>query len=279
MHLPDHYLDPTISAATALLSGGAVMYALVRIRREGTTKVVPLAATSAVIFAAQMVNFPVAANVSGHVIGGAAAGLLLGPWAGLIAMAIVLTVQAVLFGDGGILALGANLLNMGVLAVWLGVAVDRLVGAASPVMAARPLAAALVGWLSVVLAALACALQMVASGAASAADIVPAMLGIHAIIGISEAAATALVAVVAIAVTRRAPGGLSRGEVCLDRAAGAPRLLRSLSAWAFATAVMIGALSPLASTLPDGLEHVAAVLNMPDHESTVAAPVATMNEP
>jgi cobalt/nickel transport system permease protein len=258
----------------ALLSGGAVTYALVRLRKEGMTKVVPLATTSAAIFAAQMVNFPVTADASGHIIGGAAAGLLLGPWAGLMAMAIVLTVQALLFGDGGILALGANLFNMGVIPVWLGVSVHRFVGAANPVASARPLAAALSGWLSVVLAALACGLQMVASGAAPAADVVAAMLGIHAIIGIGEAVATALLAAVMIVAARRAPGRLSRGRIGLETV-GAVRLPPSASAWAIATAVIVGAFSPLASTLPDGLEHVAARLKLPDYASAAVTRVAT----
>ena len=106
MHLPDHYLDPLTCAATAVLSGGAITYALIRVRHEPATKVFAAAATSAAIFAVQMINFPVASGTSGHLLGGVLAGVLLGPWAGLLAMAAVLLVQAVIFGDGGVLALG-----------------------------------------------------------------------------------------------------------------------------------------------------------------------------
>ena len=105
------------------LSGGAVTYALFRLRRQAAAKALSIAATGALIFAAQMVNFPIATGTSGHLLGGALSGMLLGPWAGLLAMTAVLAVQAVVFGDGGILALGANVLNMGVIGVLVGAAI------------------------------------------------------------------------------------------------------------------------------------------------------------
>ena len=133
MHLPDHYLDPATAGATAIISGGALAYEMARVRSEAANgnalnTSAQAAAVGAAIFAAQMVNFPVAAGTSGHVVGGALAGLLLGPWVGLLTMAAVLTVQAVVFGDGGIIALGANILNMGVIGVAIGVSANRLAG-------------------------------------------------------------------------------------------------------------------------------------------------------
>jgi cobalt/nickel transport system permease protein len=102
---------------------------------------------------------------------------------------------------------------------------------------------------------------MAASGTFAGAEVIPGMLGIHAIIGISEAAATALVAVAAIAFTPREPCGLSRGDACLDLAASDLRPVRGLSACGFAMALIVGAFSPFASTLPDGLEYVAQTLS------------------
>ena len=242
MHLPDHYLDPMTSTVAALISGGAVTYALVRMRRDPRAQVVPVAATGAVIFAAQMVNFPIAGGSSGHLIGGALAGILLGPWAGLVAMTAVLAVQALIFGDGGVLALGANVFNMGVIGVSVGAACRAapLVRLGIPNMH-RVIASAIAGWLSVVLAALACALEMAASGAAAVTEIVPAMVGVHALIGLPEAAITALAVSLLASVPSQATAPSNRrGRLGLISAA-----------------VIAVALAPFASSLPDGLERVA----------------------
>ena len=252
MHLPDHYLDPMTSTVTALISGGAVTYALVRMRRDPRAQVVPVAATGAVIFAAQMVNFPIAGGTSGHLVGGALAGILLGPWAGMVAMAAVLAVQAFIFGDGGVAALGANILNMGVIGVSVGAAcravplIWRKSSEPTQVELGKPylpnaIAAAIAGWLSVVLAALACALEMTASGAAAVTEVVPAMVGLHALIGLPEAAITALAVSLVAYVPSQATALSNRlGQLGLISAA-----------------IIAITLAPFASSLPDGLERVA----------------------
>jgi len=259
MHLPDHYLDPFTAATTALLSGGAVTYALVRLRSQPATNILPAAAVGAGIFAAQMINFPVASGTSGHLVGGALAGMLLGPWAGLLTMAVVLAVQAVVFGDGGILALGANILNMGVIGVGIGAIMDQslrhfgchwlgqCVGAGCHWLC-QCFAAALAAWLSVMAAALGCAIEMSLSGPASATDVVPAMLSIHALIGFGEAAITAPVVFVAFA---------------------APSRVRHAHAGLFLAAIIVVALAPFASSLPDGLESVAESLSVQPNDTTL----------
>jgi cobalt/nickel transport system permease protein len=251
MHLPDHFLDPATMAVTGILSGGAVVFSLSRVRREAasaasaSSKALPAAGLAAGIFAAQMVNFPVAAGTSGHLVGGALAGMVLGPWAGLLAMSAVLAVQAIVFGDGGILALGANILNMGLIGVAVGAVVDRQLvrrhANSANRLVRRASAAALAGWIAVLAGALACAVEMAISGAAPLGEVVLAMLGVHTMIGLAEGGLTAILV---IACAYYAP------KVAHDRYAAAATL-------AFATIIVL-ALSPLASTLPDGLESVAA---------------------
>ena len=116
MHIPDGFLDPGVAAATAIVSAGAVGYALRRADRELDDERVPLlGVTAAFIFAVQMLNFPVAGGTSGHLLGAGLAAILLGPWLACLVIAVVLTAQALVFADGGISALGANVLNMGVI--------------------------------------------------------------------------------------------------------------------------------------------------------------------
>ncbi|MFQ5734619.1 MAG: energy-coupling factor ABC transporter permease [Planctomycetaceae bacterium] len=127
MHIPDGVLSPQVSLATGALALGAVGYSLYRLRDRIAERTIPMTGMmAALIFAGQMVNFPVpflGAPVSGHLIGGVLAAAVLGPWAGCLAIALVLVVQCLLFADGGILALGANVLNMGVVGAWGGFAV------------------------------------------------------------------------------------------------------------------------------------------------------------
>ena len=124
MHIPDGFLDTTTSVITWAAAAGGVAYAVRRVSKELDERQVPLMGVSAAfIFAAQMLNFTVAGGTSGHLLGGALAGILLGPWAGMLVLTSVLSIQALLFQDGGLLALGANVFNMAVLGVLLGWAV------------------------------------------------------------------------------------------------------------------------------------------------------------
>ena len=120
MHIPDGFLDPGVAAAPASVSAGAVAYGLRRAEATLDDRAVPLlGVTGAFVFAAQMLNFPVAGGTSGHLLGAALAAVLLGPWLACLVIAVVLDAQAFVFADGGITALGANVLNMGVIGALL----------------------------------------------------------------------------------------------------------------------------------------------------------------
>jgi cobalt/nickel transport system permease protein len=188
MHIPDGFLDAATSAVTWAASAGSVAYAVRRVSRELEERQVPLMGVSAAfIFAAQMLNFTIAGGTSGHLLGGALAAILLGPWAGMLVITSVLAVQALLFQDGGLLALGANILNMAVIGVLLAwvvyTAIKRLFGNKTWNTMAGGFAAA---WLSVVLASLVAALELAISGASPWGVVLPAMVGVHALIGIGE---------------------------------------------------------------------------------------------
>jgi cobalt/nickel transport system permease protein len=195
MHIPDGFLDTATSAVTWVASAGSVAYAVRRVSKELDERQVPLMGVSAAfIFAAQMLNFAVAGGTSGHLLGGALAAILLGPWAGMLVITSVLAIQALLFQDGGLLALGANVFNMAVVGVLLGWAVytviRRLFGQKTWATVAGGFAGA---WLSVVVASLAAAVELAISGASALGVVLPAMAGVHALIGIGEGLITVAV--------------------------------------------------------------------------------------
>jgi cobalt/nickel transport system permease protein len=203
MHVPDGFLTPEVAAACAVPAIGAVGYGLRRASRDLDERRVPLlGVTAAFVFAAQMLNFPVAGGTSGHFLGAALAAILLGPWMATVVLSVVLVVQAFVFADGGITALGANVLNMGVIG---GLVVGGLMVAARHVLPKRRgvfLAIAGAGaWLAVVLGAVACALELAVSGTVPLGTVLPAMLGVHALIGVGEAVIT-VAAVSAVLTTR-----------------------------------------------------------------------------
>jgi len=176
------------TAAVAYVgSAGAVAYSVRRVNHELHERQVPMMGVmAAFVFAAQMMNFSVAAGTSGHLLGGALLGILLGPWAGTVVLTAVLAVQAFLFQDGGFLALGANVLNMAVIGVWGGYGLFRLVRAVAPGPRGLWAAGFLSAWGSVMLASLACAVELALSGTSPWRVVVPAMAGVHALIGIGE---------------------------------------------------------------------------------------------
>ena len=189
MHIPDGFVSGPINAAALAVSAGAVGIAVVRARKTLDERAVPLlGVTSAFVFAAQMLNFPVAGGTSGHFLGALLAAVLLGPWNAVLVLAMVLLIQCLGFADGGLTALGTNALNMGVvggLGGYLAFAVLRrlLPGGRSGFLAS----VAVASWLSVVLAAAACALELALSGTSPLRVVLPAMLGVHVLIGIGEA--------------------------------------------------------------------------------------------
>jgi cobalt/nickel transport system permease protein len=193
VHIPDGFLNVTTAAVTYVACGVSVAYAVRRTNAELNERQVPLMGVSAAfIFAAQMLNFAVAGGTSGHLLGGALAAILLGPWAGMLVITSVLVVQALLFQDGGLLALGANVLNMAVVGVLVGYVSYRwltgLLGQGRLGLHAGGFAA---GWLSVVVASFFAAVQIAASGTAAWGVVIPAMIGVHALIGVGEGLITA----------------------------------------------------------------------------------------
>jgi len=182
-----------------------------QLSQRGQEIVLRMASLGALIFALQMVNFPIASGTSGHLMGGVLAALTLGPAAGLIVMTVVLVVQALIFGDGGIIALGANILNMGIIGTLGGYAIFRFVSP-GPSRRTRDLlvGTGIAAWTSVVLAALAVAFELAISGAAPLGEVLLAMGSVHVFIGIGEALLT--VAIITLLVRNRYPLALTDHE-------------------------------------------------------------------
>lgn len=196
MHIPDGFIDLPTSAIFAAASAGAITYSLVGARKQLDEKSAPLAGLTAVfIFAVQMLNFPVAAGTSGHLLGGALAAVLVGPYAATLALTVVLVMQGFLFADGGLSAIGLNVFNMAVLGVWGGYGIFLLIRKFLPKnKSAIPIAAAAAGFCSVPLAAVGFVIQyaMGATATFSVTTVLGAMVGTHILIGIGEAIITAL---------------------------------------------------------------------------------------
>jgi cobalt/nickel transport system permease protein len=195
MHIPDGFINTGTSVATWVASAGGIGYALRRVNQELGERQIPLmGVTAAFIFAAQMINFTVAGGTSGHLLGGALAAILLGPWAGMLVLTAVLAVQALLFQDGGLLALGANVLNMAVIGVLVGWVVyaglKRLLGERAWGTVVSGFVAA---WLSVVVASLAAAVELAMSGTSPWSVALPAMGLVHILIGVGEGLITVAV--------------------------------------------------------------------------------------
>lgn len=251
MHVPDGFLDARTLVATAAVASVGFGLALRAVRRHLPPRRVPLIGLAAAfVFAAQMLNFPVAAGTSGHLIGAALASVLLGPAAAVVAMTAVLLLQSLMFADGGITALGANVLNLAVIAPLVAHAVYRVVRSAA---GAGPrgtlLAAGFAAWCSTMAAALACAAQLAASGVVAWGTVLAAMGGVHMVIGIGEAVITMLIVAV---VVRARPELVMLAEPA--EATGRGRTLAYGAVLAIGSMVLV---APFASPLPDGLEHVA----------------------
>jgi cobalt/nickel transport system permease protein len=192
MHLPDGFLTNRVALSLDALSGVSILYAAHRLKLELCSRIIPIMGVlSAFVFAAQMLNFPVFGGTSGHLVGGALLAILLGPMAGFLTMATVVIAQALFLQDGGILAIGANVFNIGAITVFSGYLVFHLLGAPEDRGRRLTLASFAAGWISVVLSAAACALQLGLSGVVPMRIGLPAMTGYHAVIGVIEGALTA----------------------------------------------------------------------------------------
>lgn len=246
LHIPDGFLNVTVSVICWVITIVVIGMAVSRTNKSLGEKQVPLMGImAAFIFAAQMINFPIAGGTSGHLLGGALAAIVLGPWAGMLVMTAVITVQGLLFQDGGLLVMGANILNMGLLTAAIGYGLYRSVLSKST--GTKLAVAGVAAWLSVMAGALATALQLWLSGTSSLQTVTIAMLSVHALIGIGEA----LITVAALSFIFRArPDLLGEGSVSAEGGRG----------WIIAGLVIsliVILLSPLASANPDGLKRVA----------------------
>ena len=249
MHIPDGFLSTLVSLLLWLVTILVVGYALKRVSADLGERQVPLMGVlAATIFAGQMLNFTVIGGTSGHLMGAAIATILLGPWAAILVMTCVVAIQALIFQDGGLLVLGANIFNMGIVGVLVSYftyyTVKRLAGGRSWGTWVGGFTAA---WLSIFIASLAVALQLAFSNTSPADLAIPAMAVIHALIGIGEG----LITVGALAFVHSTRPDLTSGGT---QAAVGGRLV-----WAagLLIALALAIASPLASAFPDGLERVA----------------------
>ncbi len=261
MHAPDGFLTAGTALAMGGLSIGVMGAALRKTGAEMSDRQIPLAGvTAAFVFAGQMVNFPVAAGTSGHLIGGALAAILLGPWMGALVVGVVVVVQALVFADGGLTALGYNVVNMAIVPAFGGYGVYLLARRVFPRSAAGVVGASAVAAAgSVVLAAIAFSLQWLFGASVPVAfdTVFGAMVGVHALIGIGEAAITAF----ALSAVLASRPDLVFGARDLDRAQLSDRspvstriFLIGAVGMSLITAVVI---SQFAVDDPDGLERVA----------------------
>lgn len=196
MHIPDGFLSPNTWVPAWIVSAGGIGWCVKKASQVLKDRMVPLmGVVSAFIFAAQMLNFPVIGGTSGHLLGGVLAAVLVGPFAGAIVISVVLIVQCLIFQDGGLTALGANIFNMAFVGAMGGYviygALRRIIGGGKE--RAVMIATAVASWFSVALASTACAVELAISGTSPLAIALPAMVGIHALIGIGEAVITCMV--------------------------------------------------------------------------------------
>ncbi|MER6389650.1 energy-coupling factor ABC transporter permease [Streptomyces sp. NPDC001523] len=296
MHVPDGFIDAPVSIAAGVAAAGAVAVSLRGARRELDERTAPLAGlVAAFIFAVQMLNFPVAAGTSGHLLGGALAAILVGPYTGVLCVSVVLLMQGILFADGGLTALGVNITVMGVVTVVIAYAIFRGLVKVLPTGRASVTTAAFVGALLSVPGAAAAFTAIYAVGGTTdipVAKVFTAMVGVHVLIGIGEAVITAATVGAVLAVRPdlvHGARGLATplklrvdGElVDAPTAAPAPVAARSTKpVWitGLVTAlVLAGVVSYYASASPDGLEKVAADKGIDAHveeHASANSPVA-----
>ena len=192
MHIPDGFLTNRVAISLDMLSSASILYAARRIKLDASGRMVPIMGVlAAFVFAAQMFNFPILGGTSGHLMGGALLSILLGPMAGSLTLATVIIAQALFLQDGGLIALGTNIFNIGAVASFAGYAVFRLIGGAASEGRRRVLAGFLAGWISLLLSSACCALELALSGAIPLRVGLPAMVGYNAIVGVVEGGLTA----------------------------------------------------------------------------------------
>ena len=252
MHIPDGFLDTKTVVTTTALSLTGVAAAWRQTKSSVEPQRIPLlGVTAAFVFAAQMLNFPVAGGTSGHLMGAVLCSVLIGPGGAIIVMTSVLVVQCLLFADGGVLALGANIFNMGIVGTLTGSLFYHGLHRFFPSRRGRIAAVALASWSSVVVASMCCAGELAWSGTVQWRIAFPAMTGVHAVIGVGEALISCLVIV---AVQKARPELVPSSEN--------PRSVKKTGVIVvYGLTIAVGLvifISPFASQWPDGLEKVAA---------------------
>jgi cobalt/nickel transport system permease protein len=253
LHIPDGFLSTPVAIVGWVIALVMIGVALRQTNRQMGERQIPIMGVlAAFIFAAQAINFPVAAGTSGHLLGGAIAAIVMGPWAATLIMTAVIAIQGLLFQDGGLVVMGWNILNMGVFTAFTGYAVYSLVMRVIGQNRGARLGGAFLGaWVSVVVGAIATSFELAVSGTSPLNLALPAMAGVHALIGLGEGVIT--VGAVSFLLASR-PEILQEAEVAPGRR-GANLMVGGLL-----VAVLVAAFSPLASASPDGLEKVAEEL-------------------
>ena len=283
MHVPDHFLDDPTSATTAVVSLAAVGYAAYRAREDLTPRRVALtAATTGFVFAVQMLNYPVAAGTSGHLMGGALAAALVGPWLGVLSVTAVLLVQALVFADGGLTALGTNVLLMAVVGTLVGWAVTRGVLRATRGRGAA--AAAGAGALVSVPVSAAVFAGLFAVGGTvpvPVGELVGQMLGVHLLVGLGEALITAGVVGLVLAVAPGVAAVEARPAPALAPSAPLAAVRRAVLALGTGALLAAVVVSSFAAATPDGLEATAESVGFADaarDHAFAGAPLADYGE-
>ena len=264
MHIPGGFLSGQTCWVTNLFSCSILGYFITGLKElKDKSRLVFYALTAAMIFALQMLNFPILNGTSGHFVGAALAMFAAGPYIGSLIMAVVLAVQALFFNDGGIMALGSNILCMSLVAVW----VPYLIQKTTRINKYLMIIAA--SWFSVASAALVCSLLLAISGTVPLFKVLPAMLGYHALIGIGEAVITTVVYFVFV------------DEQALLRTSNILSSKVSL-VYGFMALILATLVSPLASSHPDGLERAGEILGFISkgvQESIFISPLADYSVP
>ena len=264
MHIPDGFINGATSLGAGVVAAGGLGAALRQGNRALQDRQVPLAGlVAAFVFALQMLNFPVAAGTSGHLLGGALAAVLLGPWMGVVVVSVVVIVQALLFADGGISALGLNMLNISLLTALVGWGAFRLSMAVLPKRTASVVGASFgAAWLSVLASSLGFVAEYALGGTGQApiGTVLGAMTGVHSLIGIGEGLITGAIVAAVLGVRPDLVYGAKKYELAASR-----RLMPGRAAvGGFVTLGLMVAVglvvfvAPLANSNPDGLERVAA---------------------
>ncbi len=241
MHIPDSMLQGRICPVTATLSAAGIMSAAYFcIKAKNKPRALVFAGVTALIFAGQMINFPVSGGTSGHLLGGVLASSLLGTPFGVLAVALVVTIQSIVFSDGGLSVLGANILNMAVIGAGGGGLLLSFLRSVMKGKYSKYTAVAAASWISVTAASFAVSVELAVDGQIAFSTVFPAMVGVHALIGIGEAVITlALVSV------------MSGSDLTVKSTGKRPFFPAGA---AVITALMF---SPFASGFPDGLESIA----------------------